>query len=330
MMRNRYSYVASCIGITVLVVLSLCARIVFAQDNYPSRPVTVIIPWGAGGGSDQLARKVAHLLEADSKATFPAVNVPGATGNTGMAKLLQSAADGYSMAVLTADTFYDTLAKSSPNWTLKDIVVLAVMIQQPSGFYVADGSKFKTWANFENAAKKASQPLKVAISGFGSPDDLTIAYLNEQGLKLHAVPYAKPAQRYAALLGGHVAVMYSPVGNVQTYVEQKQMRPLIFFSGTKLANFPTIPASKELGYDISLPQFRAFVMKAGTDPAKVKIIGNALARVYKSQDYQAYLKHAAAFDNSYVPPEKAGKFMQTQLDRMNDILKRLHGNATKH
>ncbi|MFN5449300.1 MAG: tripartite tricarboxylate transporter substrate binding protein, partial [Burkholderiales bacterium] len=80
------------------------ANTVLAQAKYPSRPVEFIVPWGAGGGADQLARKIGKMLETDLKASFPVVNVVGATGNTGMTKLLTAATDGHAIGVLIGDT----------------------------------------------------------------------------------------------------------------------------------------------------------------------------------------------------------------------------------
>ena len=83
---------------------AMLPSLVHAQDKYPSRPVEFIVPWGPGGGADQLARRVSKLLEADLKVSIPVINVPGATGNTGMTKLLSAPPDGHSMAIFIGDT----------------------------------------------------------------------------------------------------------------------------------------------------------------------------------------------------------------------------------
>ena len=105
-----------------------------AQEVYPSRPIEMIVPWGPGGGSDQTGRKVAKLLENELKVSLPVVNVPGATGNTGILKLIAGRPDGYSLAVLAADTLYANQISGAQKWTLNDLTPIAVMIQQPSGF----------------------------------------------------------------------------------------------------------------------------------------------------------------------------------------------------
>jgi TRAP-type uncharacterized transport system substrate-binding protein len=151
----------------VALTLACAAVHASAQEVYPSRPIEMIVPWGPGGGSDQTGRKIAKLLENELKVSLPVVNVPGATGNTGIIKLLAGRNDGYALAVLAADTLYANQIAGTQKWTLNDLTPIAVMIQQPSGFYVAENSRFKTWADVEAEAK--TKGVKVGISGFGSP-----------------------------------------------------------------------------------------------------------------------------------------------------------------
>src|SRR6185312_4337889 len=113
--------------------------------SYPSRPIELIVPWGPGGGADQLARLISKQLEPMLGQGIPVVNVPGGTGATGMAKLLAAPADGYSMAIYIADS-HALLAGKSPRWTMNDITPVAVMIKGPSFIFVKQDSEFKTWA----------------------------------------------------------------------------------------------------------------------------------------------------------------------------------------
>src|SRR5205823_1567673 len=124
------------------------AGLAAAQEAYPTRPIEFIVPWGPGGGADQVARKLGQLLEADLKVSLPVINVPGATGQTGHAKLMSANADGYSLEVMTGDTF---ALLSEPNAKIKmsDFIPLGIVIQQPSAFFVAEGSPMKTWADVE-------------------------------------------------------------------------------------------------------------------------------------------------------------------------------------
>ena len=300
----------------VAFLLALAACIAAAQEKYPSRPIEFIVPWGPGGGADQVARKSGKMMEDDLKVSFPVVNVPGATGNTGMAKLLAAPADGYSISVMTWDT-YALLATTSTRWSLKDIIPVALMIKQPSAFLSATNSNLKTWADVEREAKV--RPLKVAITGFGSPDDITVNFFVARGLKLIAVPFANPGERYTSVLGGHADLLYEQLGDVRSFLESKQIQPVIIFAAKRFGAFPDVPASKELGYDITLPQRRAVIVKAGTDPAKVKVISEALAKVAASAEYKAYLQEQYATDDSYFPAQDAAKIMEEDLDQMKRI-----------
>ena len=108
------------------VVLACGAAAAQAQEKYPSRPIEFIVPWGPGGGADQVARKAAQLMEKDLGASLPVINVPGATGQTGLTKMLAAPADGYSMSIMTGDTF-GLLTDASTKWSLKDITPAAIM-----------------------------------------------------------------------------------------------------------------------------------------------------------------------------------------------------------
>jgi tripartite-type tricarboxylate transporter receptor subunit TctC len=298
------------------LLLTLLALPAHGQEKYPSRPIDFIVPWGPGGGSDQTARELGKLLEPELKVSVPILNVPGATGNTGMAKFLNADANGYTLCILAWDT-YALLATNPPSWSVKDFVPLAIVIQLPSGFYVA-GDRYHDWQAVEDEARK--RPLKVAISGFGSPDEITINYLKTKGLKLDAVPFAKPGERYAALLGGHVDLLYSPAGNVKSFVDSKQMRPALFFNKTRLPEFAAVPTSVERGYDITLPQRRAILVKAGTDPAKIDLLSQAVKRAVAKPEYRAFLKDSVALEDSYVPTKETLAVMESDLADMKKIV----------
>src|SRR6185369_13557450 len=186
-------------------VCALLMGVAAAQDRYPSRPIDFVVPWGPGGGADQVARKLGQLLEPELKVSLPVINVPGATGQIGHAKLMSANADGYSIEVMTGDTF---ALLSEPNAKIKmsDFIPLGIVIQQPSAFFVAEGSPMKTWADVEKTAKE--RPLKVAVTGFSSPDDLTVSFFAARGMKLSSVPYAKPSERYTSIIGGHADLLY--------------------------------------------------------------------------------------------------------------------------
>lgn len=298
------------------VLLGLIAP-VQAQD-YPSRPIEFVVPWGPGGGADQVARKAAKIMEPILKVSMPVINVAGATGVTGLNKMLTAEPDGYTISVMTGDTF-GMLATTQPKWGLNDFVPLAIMIRQPSALFVAEGGKYKTWADVEAAAKAG--PLKVAITGFGSPDDMTVNFFNKKGMKFVSVPFPRPGERYSAILGGHADVLYEQLGDVRSFLDGKQMRPVLIFASERFKAFADTPVSKELGHDIILPQFRMVTVKAGTDANQMKKLSTALEAVAKDPEYAAYLEEQYADPNSYIGGTAAMTFLETELAAMKALVK---------
>ncbi len=300
-----------------LVASAMCAGVAAAQDRYPSRPIEFIVPWGPGGGADQVARKLGQLLEAELKVSLPVINVAGATGQTGHAKLMSASPDGYTIEVMTGDTFA-LLAEPNAKLKLADFIPLGIVIQQASGFFAAENGPYKTWADVEKAAKE--KPLKVAVTGFNSPDDITVNYFAAKGLKLNSVPYAKPGERYTSVLGGHADLLYEQAGDVRNFVDTKQIRPLIFFYGTNVSHFPGVPVSTALGHNITLPQFRVILVKAGTDPSHVKLLSDALAKAAASADFKAYLKEQYADESSFIAGSDSIRYMQAWLEDAKKII----------
>jgi putative tricarboxylic transport membrane protein len=289
---------------------ALAPRLAFAQQ-YPSRPVEFIVPWGPGGGADQLARRVSKLIEPELKVSVPVLNIPGATGNTGMAKLLSAAPDGHSIALFIGDTL-GTLAGGKGRYKLSDLTPLGVMIRQPTGLFVKMDSKWKTFDDLLADSKKTD--IKAGITGFGSPDEMHVNKFNEQhGAKFRPVPFAQPGERYASILGGHADVLVEQAGDVRSFLDGKQMRPILFFAEKPQVGYESVPLASKYGVSFAISQFRSIVMRAGTDPAQVKAMSAALDKVARSDDFRKYLFDELAFADSYIPADKAGAFIAEQL-----------------
>jgi tripartite-type tricarboxylate transporter receptor subunit TctC len=289
--------------------LALAPRLAFAQA-FPSRPVEFIVPWGPGGGADQLSRRMAKIMEPDLKVSMPILNVPGATGNTGMAKLLSSPPDGPSIALFIGDTL-GTLAGGKGRYKLSDLVPLAVMIRQPTGLFVKMDSKWKTFDDLLADSKKGD--IKAAITGFGSPDEMHVNKFNDKGSKFRPVPFSQPGERYASILGGHADVLVEQAGDVRSFLDSRQMRPIVFFAEKPQVGYEDIPLASKYGVTFAISQFRSVVMRAGTDPAHVKVLAAAMDKCARSDDFKKYLSDELAFADSYIPADKAGPFIAEQL-----------------
>jgi tripartite-type tricarboxylate transporter receptor subunit TctC len=290
-----------------------------ALAAYPERPIELIVPWGPGGGADQLARLVSKQLEPMLGQGVPVVNVPGGTGATGMAKLLAAPADGYSMAIYIADS-HALLAGKNPRWQMSDITPVAVMMKVPSFIFVKEDSKFKNWADFANVAKSNPGKLKVATLGFGSVDDFSLTVLAHNGVKVTQVPFAKPSERYVSILGDHADALYEQSGDVAQFLNGKKMRPILLFGEKRLDRFKDVPASYELGYKIALPQFRSIVVKAGTPPDVVQKLSDALAKIYASDEYKKFMDVQFCDPSSFEDAAHAPAFINQQLEDMKKTM----------
>src|SRR5579872_3563477 len=149
-------------------------------DSYPSRPITFIVPWGPGGGADQVARMASKLVEPELKVSMPVVNMAGATGQTGLTKLVTSPADGYTIEIMTGDTF-SSFAAANSRFHLDQITPIAILIQQPSGFFSSVTGPYQSWDEVQKIAK--TKELRMAVTGYGRPDDLSASYFRTKGLK---------------------------------------------------------------------------------------------------------------------------------------------------
>ena len=289
-----------------------------AREQYPNRAIECIVPWGPGGGADQLARKSGFFLEKILGIPFPVINVPGATGWAGISKMLAAPADGYSIAIYIADS-HAALATGDAGWNMDDIIPIARMILAPSFLFVANNSPFKSWMDFVKAARANPGKLKVATLGFGSVDDITMTYLEEKGIKLIQVPYSKPGERYLSVLGGHVDALYEQPGDVHSLIAGRQIRPIILFGSKRLDAFGSVPCSLEYGYNIGLPQFRTVVVKKGTAPARIRILSDACSKAAATPGYKAFLGEQYAAEDSFMDAASAARFIREELATMKAL-----------
>ncbi len=307
------------------IALAVAAGGAAAQEKFPSRPIEFVVPWGPGGGADQLARKLARMLEPELKVSLPVVNVPGATGGTGLIKMLSAPPDGYSISVYIADT-HALLATGNPRWKPDDYIPLGIMIRQPSALFVRQDSPFRTWPDVVKAARANPGKLKVAILGFGSVDDMALKYMEGKGIRFTGVPYAKPGERYTAILGGHADLLYEQAGDVRSFIDSKQMRPILIFNQERvLPEFADVMSSKEAGLEVYLPQFRSIVVRAGTDPQRVKLLADAVEKAARDPEFYGFLKESLALRESFIPAKDAKKFLDGELAAMRkftDLLRK--------
>jgi len=306
-------------GILACALACMPAIVAHADERAESGVVQIIVPFGTGGGADSLGRETARLLAGVLSAPINVVNVSGASGNKGIGKLINSSADGRTLAVLTADTF-SVLAYANPGWKEADVIPLGILVQQPSALFLPENGRLKTWSDFEKEARLRPESLRVAISGLGSPDYLMLQQLAAKGIKLAPVPLSNPEERYRAVLEGKADALYEQPGDVRALVEGKQIRPVLVLNGTRLLEYKDVPTSRELGFGDGQGQFRAIVVKTGTATEKVRALSDAIDKVAAMPQFQAFLETQNALKDSYVPANGAANYLHGKLEGMKKIV----------
>jgi tripartite-type tricarboxylate transporter receptor subunit TctC len=305
-------------ALTRLVAVLFFPQLVFAADQaYPSRPIDLIVPWGSGGGADYVGRALARELQPVLGVSLPVLNIPGGTGQTGLMKMRAGKADGYTIEEVTSETVLLEVT-GKPLFKLSDFVCLAIVDQQNPGLLAKPDSPFKTWEDVVKTAK--TRRISVAFDGFGSSGDLIVNYLNRNlGVKFELVPYDKPGERIASVLGGHNDLLFTQPGDVITYINNQQLRPLLMFADDQDPRFPNVPAARQYGHVASLIHFRAMYVKAGTPDEIVRRLTDAISKAAASPGYKSALDVEAALPQSFVPAEKASDFISRWLAQARRI-----------
>ncbi len=232
-------------------------------------------------------------------------------GRPGSSKCATGKADGYTIEEVTSETVLLEVT-GKPLFKLSDFICLAVVDQQNAGLLVRTDSPFKTWDDVIAAAK--TRRVSVAFDGYGSSGDLIVNYLSRKlGVKFDLVPYDKPGERIASLLGGHNDLLFTQPGDVVTYINGKQLRPILMFSDGKDPKFPDVPVSKDAGLSASLIHFRAMFVKKGTPPEIVQRLTEAVIKATASPGYKAALEYEGALSNSVVSADQAQSFIDKWL-----------------
>jgi tripartite-type tricarboxylate transporter receptor subunit TctC len=304
----------------VAVVIALLTSIGMAQEKYPSRPIDFIVTWGTGGGADTMARQVSALSQPFLGVALPVSNVPGASGNTGMAQLLAGKADGYTIATYIEDTLV-TIPMGLARYKTDDLEWIARTQVADSFLFVKADSPFKSIQELLKHAQANPGKLRVAATGFGTVDDVTVRFLEKKGYKMTTVPYPKPGERYAAALGGHAEVLYEQAGDVLQYLKAGQLRPLVVFADHRHPAFAEVPTSKELGFDIMLPQFRGIVAKKGIPAERVTALSEAFRKACEMPQWKKFAEEWYLRADSFMAHEKFGPWVAEEVATLDRLVK---------
>ncbi len=230
------------------------APLVSAQDGYPSKPVTMIVPFPPGGIADIVGRPLAAVMERTLKQPVIVVNRTGAGGAVGMAAVAKAAPDGYTILMgLSSISIFpvsDRINGKTPAYEMKEFAPIALVTADPTVLVVRADGPYKTLKDFVDAAR--ANPGKINYSSSGVYGTLHVAmeiFANAAGIRLFHVPYQGGGPAVTALLGGQVEALASGPAAAIGQIKGGKMRALASWSDKRLALLPDLPTFKELGYD---------------------------------------------------------------------------------
>lgn len=283
---------------------------------YPTKPVTMIVAYAAGGSTDILARITAKYLEAELKQPFVVVNKPGAAGSVGFTSIAKAAPDGYSIGLinLSGVIVNPIVQPDVVRYRITDFAGIANVVTDPGVFCVKADSPMKTLEDLIAAAKAAPGKIAVSHEGAGSGDHLGVMeFCKKASIEMNPVPFEGDAPAKAALLGGHIDVLAVNVSEIAEMVNTGQLRALAVQNDKRSAELPDVPTFAELGYPtvIQGTASRGFAAPKDIPAEALDVLVSAMKKIVASSEYQEELKKLN-MPIDFVPGEEFTKLLLDQ------------------
>jgi tripartite-type tricarboxylate transporter receptor subunit TctC len=308
------------------VALAACALVAQgAWAQWPDRPVTVIVPYAAGGGTDATGRMLATLLEKELGKPFNVVNRAGGGGVTGHAAIAQAPPDGYTIGIMTFEiSTYVHMGQS--NVSYRDFTPVALYNFDPASFHVRTESPWKT-AKDAIAAIKA-EPTKYKMSGGGGVGGswhlATAGLFLKLGIdptKVAIVPSNGAAPGMQELVAGGVDFIPCSVPEARPMIEAGKARSLYVQGTTRIPAFPDIPTVREaIGVDHLGGAWRAVVGPKGMPPEVVARLTAAVEKAYQSKEFRDFMA-SRGFGLDWKKGEEFARFLETNFNETGEVVK---------
>lgn len=306
--------------------LALLAMTSPALAEYPERPITMLVPWAAGGGTDAVARMLAQEMQTALGQTVNVVNREGAGGIVGHTAMVDADADGYTIGLATAEiTTYAAIGSSSISPA--GLAPVALVNFDASAFNVAADSP---WQNAKDAlADIGANPGKYKASGFpvGAAYHLAFAsFMQANGVDptaLTVVPSQGAAPGFQELVSGGVQVVPSSIPEAQPMRDAALVKTLAVLSAERLGAYPDIMTAEEAtGIKSVGGTWRGVVAPAGTDPAILAKLEAATKTAYDSAAFQDFMKNRG-FGMRYLASADFGTFMSDAATNNASVIEAL-------
>ena len=244
---------------------------------FPNKPVTLVVPYPAGGGADIIARMLAESMKTTLGQPVTVTNRPGGQGTIGTAEVIRMPADGYNIVLSAAATLtVQPHRQDLPYETPDDYDPIIKAANLPMVLAVLSTSPHKTAKATLDFVKANPGKIRIGTPGNGSVGHLIVASINTKaGTKLGHVPYASGAESIPSMLGGHIEAVVAHPSELLPHVKAKTVTVLAVFEEKRNSNFPDAPTFKELGYDITMGVYYPIVGPKNL-PADIK------AKIFKA------------------------------------------------
>lgn len=294
--------------------------------GFPSRALTMIVPYGPAGGSGQVA---AAMAEAVTDLTGVAINrdhKPGGSGTVGMTAYMASPADGYNVLEHIDDASSVHALNSSLPHPGKDLTPLVISQVIFSQIYIrADETRFNDWQSFVKYVKAQGGKATIAnVSKEGSMERVTMKFITDAtGMEIQQISFDKGAPRYGALLGGQVDALFEQPGDVRNFLDAGNFKPILTIFNERPSVFADVPTHLEMGLDFEpLLRFRGFYVHANAPADHKKWLQWAFQRAFCADSYQAFNeKKFATVVDSYRDTEAAIKMINAAIVQYREVYK---------
>jgi tripartite-type tricarboxylate transporter receptor subunit TctC len=292
------------------------------SQDYPSKPITIVVPFGPGSGTDQSARLYGQAMSEVLKVPVIIDNKGGASGFIAAQQVAKAAPDGYTLFMTTNTTQVANphLFKKIPYDPVKDFTPLALLAKGQMLLLVRPDSPYRSVADLVAAARKA--PGKLTF-GSGSSSSRVASELLKQieQLDMTHVPYKSNPQALTDLLGGRIDFMFADAPTAVPQVQGGKLRALATSGAKRLAAEPNVPTVAEAGvkgYDMTY--WFAMYMPAGAPPAVVKRLNDALSHASQSAEVKAFQAKTSG-EIAFSTPEGLARFQADELKKWGEVIR---------
>jgi len=239
-----------------------------AQTNYPTKPITVVVPYGAGGSADSRSRQLAQKMSLILKQPFVIDNKPGAGGNIGTEFVARAAPDGYTIGMgnfaplAVNKTLFGTL-RYDPETDLSPIILIE---KGPLILVVNPNSQYKSIQDIVAAAKAKPGTLTFSSGGIGGSHQLSAElFMQNAGIQMIHVPYKSGSAALTDLMAGNVDMMFDQMYSAVPSIRADKLRPIAITSKKRSPLFPNVPSFAEVGYPkVEVLNWQGFIAPAKT------------------------------------------------------------------